>query len=243
MRKFEVLGVRIDDLDYKGAVEQVRSWWREGGKHYIVTPNPEMIMYADGHDDHKKVLNESDMSVPDGIGIVWASFVLGKNLKGRVTGTDLAEKLVEEASRYGESVFFLGGHYGVARESAKRFLKRFPNLMVAGWSEGDSSTSGDIETRGFLRNKKIGLLLVAYGYPGQEYWIARNLVYLDVKVAMGIGGAFDFWAGRSTRAPIWVRRMGLEWIYRLIREPWRLKRQLAIPLFMVKVLGQIVRVC
>src|SRR5437660_2057678 len=178
------------------------------------------------------------MAVADGAGIVLASAILGKKLQGRVTGTDLAEKLVAEASRLGETVFFLGGRYGAAERSAEHFGRRFPSLKVAGWAEGDGSEKGDLQTRKMLMGKQIGLLLVAYGHPKQEYWMERNLSALDVKVAMGVGGAFNFWSGRSRRAPEWMRRWGLEWLYRLMREPWRIKRQLVLPLFVIKVLSK-----
>lgn len=233
--KVEILGVRIDDLTYGEAIEKVHRFWRTGGKHFIVTPNPEMVMYASSHPDHKDVLNKADMAVADGIGIVLASAWQGNRLRGRVTGTDLAEKLVGEAAKCGETVFFLGGYGGVAEASAKKFVGRFEGLKVAGWYEGDAGEIGDFRVRQELRDKEIGLLLVAYGHPKQEYWMARNLPYLNVKVAMGIGGAFDFWAGKSKRAPLFVRRIGLEWLYRLIRDPGRLSRQLVLPIFVIKV--------
>lgn len=229
--RVEVLGVKVESINYQEAVERVKSWWKEGGRHYVVTPNPEIIMYARSHPDHREILNKADMSVPDGAGVVWASRMLGEPLKGRVTGADLAEKLIKEAAESGETVFFLGGYGGVSEVAARKFTARFPGLKVAGWAEGDASTDGDEGIRKVLGQENIGLLLVAYGHPKQEYWMARNLVHLNVKVAMGIGGAFDYWSGRLARAPGWMRRVGLEWVYRLLREPWRVKRQLALPLF------------
>jgi N-acetylglucosaminyldiphosphoundecaprenol N-acetyl-beta-D-mannosaminyltransferase len=236
--KIDVLGVKIDDLTYDEAVGEVNSFWNIG-KHYVVTPNPEMVMYATQHPDHKIVLNRADMSIADGIGIVWASIMLGRPLKGRVTGTDLAEKLIGEAAKRGETVFFLGGRNNAAEESAKKFLKHFKGLRVAGWAEGDASEKGDDEIRCLIGNKQIGLLLVAYGHPGQEYWISRNIQYLNVKVAMGIGGAFDFWSGKAIRAPLWVRKIGLEWLYRLVRDPRRFSRQLALPAFVIRILWRV----
>lgn len=236
--KVEVLGVQVDDVNYSEAVEKVKHWWKEGGRHYIVTPNSEMVVYAASHPDHLKILNAADMSIPDGAGVVWASRVLGKKITGRVTGTDLAEKLIGQAVESGESVFFLGGVGGVAEASAKRFVRRFPNVKVTGWAEGDASSAGDIEIRKILLGKRIGLLLVAYGAPKQEYWISRNLSELDVKVAMGIGGAFDFWSGKVKRAPRWMQTLGLEWLFRLIQEPGRIKRQIMLPVFVVRVLLQ-----
>lgn len=217
--KKTILGVKIDDINMDQALETVKSWLSKRGKHYIVTPNPEIIMVAQEDSKFKKVLNNADLSLPDGVGLK-----LSGRVKHIVNGTDFMEKLVEECSVWGFTTGFLGGRDKIAEKSAECLKKKYPKLKVSFvYEEPGKIAATDI-------------LFVAFGAPKQEYWIAANLDKIPVRVAMGVGGAFDYISGRVPRAPRWIRDLGFEWLFRLIIQPWRIKRQLALLKFLLLVM-------
>jgi len=232
----EIMGVKVDSVTYPQALEKARKFIESGGKHYIVTPNPEIIVTAQKDRQFKDILNKADLAVPDGIGLIFAARFLGKSLPERVTGVDLLEGLVALAAEHGYNLFILGGGEGVAGKAAVELKKRYSKLKIAGTFSGRAEEEFDKETRAAFAGKKIDILAVGYGAPKQERWIARNLPLLNVKLAIGVGGAFDFLAGEAPRAPQRIRQLGLEWLYRLVRQTWRLKRQLSLPYFVYLVL-------
>jgi N-acetylglucosaminyldiphosphoundecaprenol N-acetyl-beta-D-mannosaminyltransferase len=223
MESVDILGVKISRIDYDSAIRVIERFLRSGKKHYVVTPNPEFIVLAQKDHEFREILNRADLAIPDGVGL---------RVGTRVTGTDLMLKLCQIAAEKGYSVFLLGGRNGVAEEAAKRLKERFANLNIVGTSEGDPLSNFQFPIYFALRNtlragnfqSAIDFLFVAYGAPKQEKWIAKNLPQIPVKVAMGVGGAFDFIAGRRKRAPKILRRLGLEWLWRLLQEPQRLPR-------------------
>jgi len=227
----EILGVRIDNIDFPQALEKAKKLIEGKEKHYIVTPNPEFIVLAQKDAEFRKILNSASLSIPDGIGLVWAAKILRKNLPERVTGVDLLEGLAALAAEHGFNIFLLGGKEGVAAKAAEVLKTRYPKLEIAGIYGGKAEPEFDALTRSHLVSKKIDILAVAYGPPRQEKWIARNLPYIDVKLAIGVGGALDYISGEKSRAPGWVRGIGLEWFHRLISEPSRWRRQLNLPYF------------
>lgn len=197
-------------------------------KYYVVTPNPEILVIANKNKNYKNVLNSAKLALPDGIGIVIAGKILRKGFKERITGTDLLEKLCKEVAKKPITIGFLGAGPGVAFKTAECLRKKYPGLKVAlaqeEWNEGFS--------------KQIDILFVAFGSPKQELWIAQNLEKLPVNVAVGVGGAFDFISGEVKRAPRLIRKIGLEWLYRLIKQPWRIRRQLSLLTFIFLVLKE-----
>lgn len=205
MEEVDILGVKISKVDYQSAMKAVERFLGDSKKRYIVTPNPEFIVRAQKDRQFCQILNRADLAVPDGAGL---------RVGTRVTGTDLMIRLCELAAKKGYSIFLLGGRNGAAEEAAKRLKMRFANLNIVGTCEGDSP-------EGIIA---ADFLFVAYGAPKQERWIAENLSQIPVKVAMGVGGAFDFIAGKRKRAPRLLRRLGLEWLWRLVQEPQRLPR-------------------
>lgn len=255
MQHIDVLGVKISKVTYESAIRAVEGFLGDGKKHYIVTPNPEFLVLADKDQEFRRILNQADLAIPDGVGL---------RVGTRVTGTDLMLKLCKLAAKKGYSVFLLGGRGGVAKEAAKRLEKQFANLNIVGTYEGNPREEFDediyrkleagrlklerkLEARRWKRASRrpvsglkslvssqasslkplassIDFLFVAYGAPRQEKWIAKNLPKIPVKVAMGVGGAFDFIAGKKRRAPLPLRRLGLEWVWRLIQEPQRFPR-------------------
>lgn len=224
-RAIEIMGVRVDAYTRHTVKSLVHGWLSAtGAPRVIVTPNPEFLVAAHKDREFREILNRSDLALPDGFGILLAAYFKGVRLK-RITGVDFITDVAEIAAREGKSVFFLGGRNGAGEKAARRLAKRFVKLRIAGTFEGKGDPTGDQETVEKICYAKPDILLVAYGAPKQEKWIARNLPQLDgVKIAMGVGGAFDFISGHVRRAPWVLRALGLEWCWRLAIEPWRIRR-------------------
>lgn len=220
--KTEVLGVKIDDISMAEALELVERWVWNPGKHYIVTPNPEFLVAAQKDPVFKKILNDADLSIPDGVGLK-----LSGKIKNIFSGTDFMEELIRIAAEKGFVVGFLGGKEGVAEKCAERLKKKYPKLKA-------SFASFDTESL----IPSLDLLFVALGHIKQEKWIAANLDKIPVHASMGVGGAFDYLSGRVPRAPKWLRGLGLEWLFRLVIQPWRIKRQLALGQYILYLLAE-----
>lgn len=190
----------------------------------ICTANPEFVMAAQHDPGFMALLNRADLVIPDGVGLLWAARWLGGRLPERVAGSDLVGLIAEAAARRGWRVFLLGAAEGVAQRAADRLTARYPGLAIAGVFAGSPRREDEDGQVALIRAAATDVLLVAYGAPAQDYWIARNLARLGVPVSLGVGGAFDFLAGAAQRAPRWVQRLGLEWLHRLYRQPWRARR-------------------
>ncbi|MBI3741619.1 MAG: WecB/TagA/CpsF family glycosyltransferase [Chloroflexi bacterium] len=229
----EILGVRIDNVTYDSALAQVEIFLREGGLHQIATVNPEFVVMAQTNLEFRRALNAGALNLPDGVGLLWAARQLGAPLRERVTGQEMAQRIAELAARRGDKIFFLGAREGIAERAAQTLQKKYPTLQIAGCYAGSPAREEEADRIVKRINESTtGILFVAYGPPKQELWIARNQSRLNVKIAMGVGGTFDTLAGIVPRAPLWMQRAGIEWLFRLMREPRRFKRQLAIPYFM-----------
>ena len=228
----DVLGVNIDRTTIEDAVRRIEAMLETPGCKQVVTVNPEYVMLADGSPRLKRLLNRTELNVPDGIGIVWASRLLGKPLTARVTGTDLLPQICRLLSRREESIFLLGGAPGVAEQAADNLTLQFPGCRIAGVSNNDPNPNIDPETVRAINDSGAAVLAVAYGCPKQDFWIERNRDrFSGVRVAIGVGGAFDFISGDVPRAPRALRQAGLEWLYRLWLEPSRYRRMMALPRF------------
>ncbi len=231
-----ILGIPIHDVTLDEAVEQAAVWVREGGAHQMATVNPEFVMAARRDPAFRAVLEGADLCLPDGVGITLAARYLGRPLRERVAGVDLAEALAARAAREGWRLFLLGAAPGVADRVASVLTARYPGLTVAGTHAGSPRREEEEDIVRRVREAGADVLLVAYGAPAQDLWLARNLARTGAKVGVGVGGAFDYIAGVVPRAPRWMRRAGLEWLYRLIRQPWRWRRQRVLPLYALLVL-------
>lgn len=221
-----ILSVRIDDVTEDEAVARCITFVAEG-RRSVVTPNPEIVMAAGEDGELRHALARADLAIPDGGGLLLAARLWGQPLRAQVRGSDLTTRLLAEAAARGWRVFLLGGAPGVAAEAAARLTDRWPALRIVGTDAGRADEAHDEATRGALAVAgRVDLLLVAFGAPRQERWLARNVPTLDVGVALGVGGTLDFLAGRVRRAPRLVRRARLEWLFRLIVQPWRWRRQL-----------------
>ena len=204
----------------------------------VCTVNPEFIMTARRDPPFAQVLAAADLCTPDGIGVLWAARLAGVRLNERVTGSDGIHHICQRAAAQGWRLFFLGAAPGVAERAAVELSRLYPGLPVAGTYGGSPTESDWPQIRQHLTAARADLLFVAYGHPRQDIWIHQHREELPVAVALGIGGAFDFVAGITPRAPHWLRRLGLEWLYRLARQPWRWRRMAALPLFVLLVLLQ-----
>lgn len=237
----EIAGVRLISTSEQGLLAFLASKIARNQKIFLATLNPEFAAFARHNAWFKKILDRADVAVPDGIGFVWAGKLLGKPIKERISGTDLMEKLCQEAAQQGWSVYLIGGKPGVAKEAFSVLKKRYPGLR--GWAEsgpilelvdGNWLSATKKEASRLIQeinSQKPDLLFVAYGMGKQEKFIADNWGKLRVKLAMGVGGAFDYLSKQVPRAPKWARRIGLEWLYRLLLQPWRWKRQLRLIAF------------
>jgi N-acetylglucosaminyldiphosphoundecaprenol N-acetyl-beta-D-mannosaminyltransferase len=222
----DILGVRVDDVTHEAAVARCIALVADPRPRYVVTPNPEFVMVARRDPEFRRILNRADLSIPDGSGLLLASRLFGEQLQEQVRGTDLCYSLVELAPRMGWSLFLLGAAPGVAEQAARRLEQRYPGLNVCGTFAGDASASGDETAVEVIRHAgRCDLLFVAYGVNRQERWMARNLGKLDVGMAIGVGGVLDFMSGRLRRAPRAIRRIGLDWLFRLAIQPRRFRRQ------------------
>jgi len=231
-----ILGIPIHDVTLDEAVEQAAAWVKEGRAHQMATVNPEFVMAARRDPAFRAVLEGADLCLPDGVGITLAARYLGRPLRERVAGVDLVEALAARAARDGWRVFFLGAAPGVADRAASLLAARYPGLTVAGTHAGSPRREEEDDIVRRVREARADVLLVAYGAPAQDLWLARNLARTGAKVGVGVGGAFDYIAGVVPRAPRWMRRVGLEWLYRLIRQPWRWRRQRVLPLYALLVM-------
>jgi N-acetylglucosaminyldiphosphoundecaprenol N-acetyl-beta-D-mannosaminyltransferase len=232
MKSVDILDVRVDDVTYDEALTHVARCIESGGAHQIATVNVEFIMAARRDPEFRRVLHQASLCVPDGVGVLWAARRQGQPLRQRVAGVDLVDQIAALGAQRGWRIYFLGAAPGVAEQAATVLGQRYPGLKVAGCYAGSPRPEEEDEIAGWVRAARADVLLVAYGAPRQNLWIARNQARAGAPVALGVGGAFDFIAGVAQRAPRWVQRLGLEWLHRLVKEPWRLRRQLVIPRFM-----------
>ena len=214
----------------ESALLRIESLIEEGGHHLVATVNPEFVMRARADPEFARVLESASLCIPDGQGVVWAARRQGCEMSGPVTGVDLIPPLAGLCAKRGWRMFLLGAAPGVADELAKRLRVDHPALEV--------DAAPDDESAELVRARRPHLLLAAFGAPKQEMWIDRAARAAGVPVAMGVGGSFDYLTGRVPRAPAWMRRAGLEWLFRLGRQPCRLRRMAVLPRYAIGVLTQ-----
>lgn len=231
-----ILGIPIHDVTLSEALDWIGVWMAERGVHQIATVNPEFVMTARRNPDFRAVLERADLCLPDGVGITGAARYLGRPLRERVAGVDLVEHLATRAASEGWSLFLLGAAPGVADRTAAILKARNPGLIIAGTYAGSPHPEEEDDIIRRVKEAGTDILLVAYGAPAQDLWLSRNLGRTGARVGIGVGGAFDYIAGIVPRAPRWMRRVGLEWLHRLVHQPWRWRRQRVLPLYAFLVL-------
>jgi N-acetylglucosaminyldiphosphoundecaprenol N-acetyl-beta-D-mannosaminyltransferase len=235
--RVDVLGVHIDAVTLAEAVRTVEGFIAEGGPHMVATANAEMVMAAGRDPELASILDGAALVVPDGAGVVWAARHLGRPVPERVAGFDLAQALLARAAAEGWRVFFFGGVPGIAARASEVAAAKWPGLVVAGVRDGYFAPEEAADIAAAIRESRPHILLAALGVPKQEKWLAAHGETLSVPVAMGVGGTFDVMAGVTSRAPLWMQRSGLEWLYRLGCEPRRIGRMMALPRFVLRVLA------
>ena len=237
-----VLEVRVDCITQQqvlDCIEQLidshHTSQQQASCQQLITVNPEFVMAAQNDTVFRQCINEAALVIPDGIGVVWATRYLGKPVPERVTGVDTLVELARRSATKGYRLYLLGAAPGIAEAAGKRLQTLAPGLQIAGSYAGSPAIAEEDEIIERIRVAQADILCVAYGAPAQDVWIRRNLGRLPVAIAMGVGGSFDFLTGRQRRAPKIMQKLGLEWLYRLFREPWRWRRMLALPKFAIKV--------
>jgi N-acetylglucosaminyldiphosphoundecaprenol N-acetyl-beta-D-mannosaminyltransferase len=239
-RVIQLLGVHIHDVTLDESCKYVEAAIAKGGARQIATVNPEFVMIAQRNAEFFNALRGALLCTPDGIGIMWAARWTGAPLRERVTGVDLSERLCALAAERGWRVFLLGAAPGVAERTADVWRRRYPGLTIAGTYAGTPSDADAPEIVARVRESRATILLVAYGAPAQDLWLARHLPAMRGEpgaglVGIGVGGVFDYVASVRPLAPRWLRQAGLEWLYRLIRQPSRWRRQLNLLRFVAAI--------
>ncbi len=233
--RLNILGVGVDTCTMEEAADFLVSSMDADGLTSVFTPNSEIILHAYKNPDYCEVLNRGSLITADGIGVVYASKILGQALPERVSGFDLANKLLECAAPMGKTLYLFGGKPGVAECAAEKIVELYPGIKIVGISDGYFDAEKEKSIIKDINEKSPDILFVCLGFPKQERWIdAHN--DLKAKVAMGIGGSLDVFAGEVKRAPLFFQKAGLEWFYRLIKQPSRFIRMLALPKFGLTVL-------
>lgn len=234
MKKEQYLGVNVSSLTYDEIIDELKIRIKEGKQSTLIAVNPEKVITANSNPLVKELINESTFQIPDGVGIIIASKLKGGSLRERVTGIDMMERLLRFAADEGHGVFFYGAKEEVVSEAKRKLEERYPSLNIAGYENGYVKDQEALIQK--INNSGASLLFIALGSPKQELWIRENMGRLNVKVFQGVGGSFDVFSGKVNRAPAFYRKFGLEWLYRLLKEPKRIKRQMALPRFLLKVL-------
>lgn len=226
-----ILGAKLDSLTMEAAVERVASLVKQKKPCRVITLNPEFLYRAQSEKKLLELLRRADLITADGEGIVWAGRVAGTPFPERVTGIDLLLALMPRAAKEGWRIFFLGSAPGVAEEAAENLKKEYPGLQIAGTHHGYYHTDEDEQVAALIRQAAPQLLIAGLGAPKQEIWIDRYIDLIGPAVAMGVGGSLDVIAGRVVRAPVWMQKMKIEWLGRLLREPSRWRRMTVLPKF------------
>jgi N-acetylglucosaminyldiphosphoundecaprenol N-acetyl-beta-D-mannosaminyltransferase len=246
MQRTSILGVPVDAGTFPEVKQALQDYLAAGdGCLHVVTLNPEYVMTSRQDPAFAAAINESCLVTIDGVGVSIGLRALQPDLPfDRITGVMLSWYLAELSAGTGEGIFLLGAGPGVADATATKLVQASPGARISGtWADGSPRPEDDARTIDLIRESGATMLLVAYGAPAQIHWIHRNLAELEqvgVKIVIGIGGALDYISGNVPWAPALVRKLGLEWAYRLVREPWRWRRQLVLPVFASLVLRDVI---
>lgn len=232
MNSIELAGVKVDNITLAESLGKLEEFIAERTPHLIATPNPEMIVAAQEDEELFNILNNAHLRLPDGISMVVVSRILRTPLRERVTGIDFLLASAKLAAQKGWKIFLLGSAPGMAEKAAQNLVSRFPGLKVSGTNDGYFKPSDDPQIIGKIKKVKPDILFAGLGAGRQEKWLAAHLNELQVPVSVGVGGSFDVIAGKKQRAPGWIQALYIEWLYRLITEPQRWNRQLALPKFL-----------
>ncbi len=244
MESIEIFGVKIHNIRFNDAVKELEKFLKGNELKVLYTPNPEIVMGAKDDCSLRDLINKGDLITADGIGIIYAARIKGKPIKERVTGYDLSLKLLDIANENNYSLYLLGGKDGVAKSAAENIRKDYPNVRIVGYHHGyfkgshtgNDNSEDEMKIIEDINSSKPDIIFVGLGFPKQEIWIDKNRYKIAGKVIIGNGGVMDVLSGNLKMTPDIFRKLGVEWLHRLLREPSRIKRQIVIPKFMLKVL-------
>ena len=231
----DVLGVGFDDLTLDEAARAGAALVEGEGFHYAVTPNPEFILAARKDPAFRQALLDADLVLADGIGVVYSAKLLGRPLKGRAPGIEFAQRLVAWMAKNGKRLFLLGAKPGVAELAAANLKDKYPGLIVCGTHDGYFKEDEPVVEA--IRQAAADVVFVCLGAPKQEFWMVKNGPASGAHLMVGLGGSLDVFAGVVERAPEAFQKLGMEWLYRLMKEPKRIGRMAKLPLVLVYALG------
>ena len=232
MNRVNVLGVGIDNLTLGEAVDKALSLISEHRCAYMVTPNPEIVMAAWDDPKVSKAIENADLVIPDGVGVMQAARILGTPLREHMPGIDAATEIIKRLASRGGSVFLYGARPGVAEKAAERMKQRFPGLVICGTNDGYGNDDGAVVSK--INAAKPDFVMVCLGVPKQELWMAKHAAKLDAGLMAGLGGTIDVFSGQVKRAPLIWQKLKLEWLYRCFEEPKRFRKIKRIPQFIIK---------
>lgn len=237
LKQVEILGVNVNSLTMAQAVEAVQQFIAEKKVALVATANAEMLMRSTQDEELKDILNQADLVVPDGAGTVWAAGHLGEPMPERVAGFDLAQELMREAPARGDRIYFFGSAPGVADKAKAKAEELYPGIQVVGTCNGFFTEADEPGIIAEIKAARPDILLAALGVPKQEKWLKKHMQELQVPVSIGVGGTLDVMAGVMERAPLWMQKAKLEWLFRGLKQPSRAGRLLALPKFVLKVVA------
>ena len=237
LKQVEILGVNVNSLTMAQAVEAVQQFIAEKKVALVATANAEMLMRSTQDEELKDILNQADLVVPDGAGTVWAAGHLGEPMPERVAGFDLAQELMREAPARGDRIYFFGSAPGVADKAKAKAEELYPGIQVVGTRNGFFTAADEPGIIAEIKAARPDILLAALGVPKQEKWLKKHMQELQVPVSIGVGGTRDVMAGGMERAPLWMQKAKLEWLFRGLKQPSRAGRLLALPKFVLKVVA------
>lgn len=235
----DILGVSFDNLTMDEAVDRAEELMAREGPHLVVTPNAEIVQQAQKDAEFSALIAGADLVIPDGVGVIYASKILGRPLKGRVPGIDFAAALMSRMAQDGRRLYLLGAKPGVAELAAANLSAAYPGLVVCGVHDGYFKDDGPVADA--IREARADVVFVCLGAPKQEKWIVQNGEATGASLLIGLGGSLDVFAGQVERAPEFWQKLGMEWLYRAIKQPTRLKRVAKLPLFLCSAVGARIR--
>ena len=237
--RIDVLGVAFDNITMDEAVDRALELLEQEGPHLVATPNPEIVQRANQDPEFAQILAGADLVIPDGVGVMYAAKILGRPLRERVPGIDFASALLDRVAGTGKRLFLLGAEPGVAQQAAVNLQLAHPGLVVCGTHDGYFQEDGPVVDA--IREAHADLVFVCLGAPKQEKWAAAHGKEAGARLYIGLGGALDVFAGKVERAPEAFQKLGLEWFYRLVRQPSRIGRMAKLPLFLTSAVGARIR--
>lgn len=234
--RVDVLGVGFDNVTMDQAVAEGVRLMNTEGAHYVVTPNPEIVETCREDNEAMEAVQKANLVIADGIGVVYGAKMLGTPLKGRVPGVEFAQNLMAKMAESGKTLYLLGSKPGIAELAAEKLTARFPGLRIAGTHDGYFKEDGPVLED--IRKSGADVVFVCLGAPKQEKWMLHNGSDTGAHLLVGLGGCLDVFSGTVQRAPEVFQKWGLEWLYRLLKNPSRIGRMMKLPLFLVHVAGE-----